>query len=91
MHGDELSDEARDAIQSELETQNIVYRPIVWSTFGRMHGAASDVSLASLNVLHAGTGTPATPARRSRHAPARPARRWHFFMRIPCGLANQLE
>jgi hypothetical protein len=32
----------RTGIEAVLESQNIVYRPIIWSTFGRMHGAAID-------------------------------------------------
>jgi hypothetical protein len=32
----------RTGIEAVLESQNIVYRPIIWSTFGRIHGAAID-------------------------------------------------
>ena len=36
----------RESQRSELEAQNIVYRPVVWTCFGRPHAAAEAVVLA---------------------------------------------
>ena len=33
----------REPVRAELEAQNIVYRPVVWTCFGRPHTAAQEV------------------------------------------------